>query len=191
MPQTLPPLPAAPVPTPAGRAAHATFQALLAALSRPGSVHALPDGNAWQRLSDALLDMEVSAYTPDAALRGVLKATGTVLRPADEAQYLFFPTWEVGTLEDIRRARVGSSVQPHQSATLLLPARFGTGQMLEFSGPGVPGQLRVPLDAPHLPELLDVRAEQRFPLGWDAFFVETTSATVMGLPRTTQVRRVN
>ena len=182
---------AVPVPTPMGRAAHATFQALLSALSRPGSVQTLPHGDAWSRLSDTLLDMEASAYTPDAALWDVLKATGASLRPADEAQYLFFPTWEAASLADVRRARVGSSVQPHQSATLLLPAGFGTGTTLEFSGPGVPGQLRVPLDAPHLTELLDVRAEQRFPLGWDAFFVDTASAKVMGLPRTTQVRRVN
>ena len=186
-----PALPAAPVPTPAGRAAHATFQALLSALSCPGSVHALPHGDAWSRLSDALLDMEVSAYTPDAALRDVLKATGAALQVPESAQYLFFPTWEAGTLADIRRARVGSSVQPHRSATLLLPARFGTGQTLEFSGPGVPGQLSVPLDAPHLNDLLALRTAQRFPLGWDAFFVDTVGAQVIGLPRTTQVRRVS
>ena len=181
-----------PTLTPAGRAAHATFTALLNALSRPGSVQELPEGEPLNLLAAALLDLEASAYTPDETLRPVLAATGAPLKAPPEAEYLFFHAWSPDTLSDIGQARVGTPADPHRSATVILPAKVEEGQPLYWRGPGIADRVQVKLggmDAALLSELLALRRGHRFPLGWDVIFVD--GSRVLGLPRTTQVQEVN
>lgn len=187
---------AVPVQSPAGRTAHATFTALLNSLSRPGTVQALPEGQPFELVAAALLDLEVSAYTPDKALQGVLTATGAPLKAAGEADYLFFPEWTADALSDIGHAKVGTATDPHRSSTIVLPAKFISdvqeGHKMEWRGPGIPEVLIVALHAmtaESLHELLTLRRENRFPVGWDIFFVDDSK--VMALPRTTHVTEVN
>ena len=180
-----------PLLTAQARAAHATFRALLDALSRPGTVQLLPEGNPFQHLAGALLDLEVSVFTADEDVRALLRTTGVQFRPVSEADYLFFTAWTPDVLHDIERARVGTPLDPHHSATIILPARIGEGEMSVWHGPGIEGHVNVclgGLPAGGVHDLLALRRQHAFPLGWDVFFVDDVQ--VIGLPRTTQVQEL-
>lgn len=126
------------------RRSQVTFGALLGALSRPASVQTLPSGEPLSLIARALLDLEVSAYTPDEALKPTLQATGATLKTAAQADYLFFTDWSEATWEAIAQAKVGSARDPHQAALLMLPAAF-TGASLLWRGSGISGEARAAL----------------------------------------------
>lgn len=62
-----------------------TFQSLM----YPGRAHALENASL-ERMAQALLDLEVSYYTPDSLLDLALAATGAKRKAVCKADYLFY-----------------------------------------------------------------------------------------------------
>ncbi|GAB4120690.1 MAG: phosphonate C-P lyase system protein PhnH [Roseiflexaceae bacterium] len=181
-----------PAPTPADLHAHATFMALMWAFSYPGRPHHLPTlpaaPSAMLTIGEALIDLETSFFTPDADLERLLLRTGARRRTADLAMYQFFPQLEPADLDFVRQAPIGSLRDPDQAATLIIGCQFGQGASFELRGPGI--QQASTLQVAGLPRRFwQIRAQQRYPLGWDVLLVDHT--VVIGLPRTTRVRELD
>lgn len=148
-----------------------TFDGLLSAMSRPGSVHSVP-APADHAVIATLVDHEITVATDDETLREVLSGQGR-LNPAgvDEADI-------VHTLDhtdiDVRDCKRGSLVEPSDGATVVYRVdRVGTEQTdttIRLSGPGVDGARSVSVSLPEA-ELSDLTAVQSdYPRGVDAVF---------------------
>lgn len=167
---------------------HETFTALLWATSYPGRSRRLPTSGiaAFATIADALVDLETSYFTDDAALAPLLLRTGGRPRTPEQAMYQFYPRVSEATLASIAEAPVGTHRYPDESATLILGCTLGAGPTLRLSGPGIatPATLRVG----GLPDAFwTLRAQAcRFPLGWDLLLV-VDGAAVVALPRAVQI----
>ncbi|MCU0494031.1 MAG: phosphonate C-P lyase system protein PhnH [Chloroflexaceae bacterium] len=170
--------------------AHASFIALMQALSYPGRPQRLPAAGqpAFVAIGEALVDLETSYHAPDPELAAAIARTGGRQRPVHEAHYQFYPQLHPAELDSLARAPVGSYLYPDESATLVLGCTLGSGQRLRLSGPGINGAVDVQVGG--LPEAFwSLRAETvRYPLGWDIFLV--AGDQVLGLPRTTVVEQL-
>ncbi len=173
--------------SPAETRQHATFTALLWALSYPGRPQRLPAGGraAFAAIAEALLDLETGAFSPDAEFAALIARSGARLLPPQRAPYHFYPAPEADSLESIAAAPVGSYTEPELGATLVLSCHLGGPATLTLRGPGIAGSVRLRVGG--LPEdLWLLRAERtRFPLGWDLLLID--GAEVVGLPRSTAV----
>lgn len=173
--------------TPADTRAHQTFIALMWALSYPGRAYPLPAAelSAFVAISEALIDLETSFYTPDAALHQQLVRSGARSRPVDQAVYQFYPTLDDTGLRALRAAPVGTALAPDQSATLVIGCELTGGQRLRLRGPGIADATN--LHVAGVPDdLWTLRNTAcRFPLGWDLFLVADN--LVAGVPRTTHL----
>ena len=163
---------------------HTTFTALLRALSAPGTPQHLPPGTPpFALIAEALLDLEVSYFTPDAALEPLLAQSGARRRQPDGAQYQFYPQLDGQALDLIGAAPVGTAAAPETSATLVIGCGLGRGPALRLSGPGISGSATLRAALP--PLLWELRARVSFPLGWDLVLVD--GAQLVGVPRSTAV----
>lgn len=165
-----------------------TFLALMWALSHPGREQKLPTvakKPPFIVIAEALLDLETSYFTRDAALATALSHSGARALPVERAAYHFYPQVEEADLAVIEQATLGSPAYPDESATLILGCALGEGQPLLLSGPGIKHT-----------EIVQVRGipaafwnlrnqTTRFPLGWDVFLV--TESRVIGIPRSTSI----
>ena len=168
------------VQTPFEAGTHATFEALMWAFSYPGQTRALEGG--FSAIADALLDLETSAYTDDAALEPHLRATGAKLKSLGDAEYVFLPA--LTDLEPLRDVRRGSTLYPDHAATLIVGAKLETGTLLHLTGPGIQTALELRTNLPL--EFWQVREEViAYPIGWDVLIVD--GSRVLGLPRTTRI----
>lgn len=176
---------------------HGTFEALMWALSRPGQVQEFTvhdgDSTGLETVAEALLDLEVSYFSSEAALETSLSHTGAQARAIMEAEYVFCQRLEPDALEQLERASVGTLVYPDQSATIVIACAFGSGLSLRLSGPGIQSETRVRvLGVPE--EFFALRNRvSSYPLGWDVLLVEKNanlSAQVIGLPRTTRIELI-
>jgi alpha-D-ribose 1-methylphosphonate 5-triphosphate synthase subunit PhnH len=172
--------------SPADARQHATFTALLWALSYPGRPARLPAGgpDALAAIGESLVDLEAGFFTPDADLAAKLARTGgRAMRPAT-APYQFYPRLGRPELDLLAAAPLGTYAAPDLGATLVIGCALGRGARLSLRGPGIVGACEVAVDG--LPgELWALRAIARPPLGWDIFLVSADA--VLGLPRTTAV----
>jgi alpha-D-ribose 1-methylphosphonate 5-triphosphate synthase subunit PhnH len=165
------------------------FLALMWAMSYPGRVHTLPtpENNtlaAFETIGDTLLDLEVSYYTPDAALHQAFqRTTSRLFEPAD-AEYLFFSSVGDEHIAQIAQAQIGTMLYPDTGATLVLGCTF-EGTPITLTGPGIQGSTRIAVGA--LPSAVWEWREKvrRFPLGWDIILVSGNQ--VIGLPRSTGI----
>jgi alpha-D-ribose 1-methylphosphonate 5-triphosphate synthase subunit PhnH len=177
----------APRQTPDAQRAHATFTALLWSLAHPGRRRTPPGPDPFLDVVQALLDLEVGAYSPDPSLGVALLERGAHFRPPEDADYLLYRVWTSEVLDDLAGAKVGTPLEPDDSATIFLPARVDApdAQSWRLTGPGVQGTLDVRVAG--IPEeFLALRAAVcRFPLGWDVFLLD--GPQVLGLPRTTTI----
>lgn len=188
---------------------HATFRALMWALSHPGRPQRLPVGGlaAFAAIGEALLDLETGCFTPHPELSARLSQTGARALAPDAAPYQFYPALSPADLDLIARAPIGSYRAPDTAATIVAGCRIASvaplGEredaperglvQITLRGPGVNPAALSPQPAPlglqiaGLPaELWRLRAERGpYPLGWDLFLVDDDR--VVGLPRTTQV----
>jgi alpha-D-ribose 1-methylphosphonate 5-triphosphate synthase subunit PhnH len=166
---------------------HATFTALMRALSYPGRVFRLPaDGiGAFDAIVAALVDLETSYYTDHAALGRLLASTGGRARPIEAAMYQFYPTLGEAALSLLKDAPIGTYSYPDESVTLMIGCALGAGQALRLAGPGIAGVEHLWVDG--IPETFWALREQvcRYPLGWDILLV--SGDQVAGLPRTTRI----
>jgi alpha-D-ribose 1-methylphosphonate 5-triphosphate synthase subunit PhnH len=166
---------------------HATFTALMWALSYPGRPHTLPvtGSAAFTAIAEALVDLETGYFTPHAALAEQLARTGGRAQPPRQALYQFYPQLTPSMLDMLAAAPVGTHCDPDLAATLVLVCTLDKGARLTLRGPGIPATLTITLGGIP-PEFWPMRtALGVYPLGWDVFFV--AGDQVIGLPRTTLV----
>lgn len=156
----------------------AAFAAVLAALSRPGTIHDLPGGEG--AVIDALLDGECRVHAvPDA--EAAVARTGARLAPQARCDHAV-----MGAPEDAgwaSRVPVGSQLHPEGGATVLLRARFDIGARLRLTGPGIDGAREVRVATAD--GLWAARSVHVYPLGFDLLLIDGES--LMGLPRSTRV----
>lgn len=177
---------AVPVPSADDLRDNAAFAALMAALARPGSLHALPEAGIppLATLALSLVDLECAVMTDDDALGRLIAATGARLVPAARADHAFLTSAEAA-LATLAALPAGSALYPDRGATLVLPARLGEGVALRLSGPGIAGvtELRV---GGLPPGFLDLRAVRcRYPEGVEIVVLD--GRRLVALPRSTQV----
>ncbi|MES2542369.1 MAG: phosphonate C-P lyase system protein PhnH [Pseudomonadota bacterium] len=173
---------ALPQPTLADLRDTVAFEALMWAMTRPGTVQSLPEGVA--DLALALLDRETRVHAEDPSLARRIAATGAALVTPDRADHAFCAT-AAGAMAALAVLPVGSALYPDEGATLVMPAAIDSGPLLRLTGPGVDGQCELRLGG--LPEgLLDLRSARcRYPEGIDLVFVD--GRRIVGLPRSTAV----
>lgn len=170
-----------PAPSPAVMRDAVAFAAVLAALSRPGTIHGLPGGEG--AVIDVLLDRECRAHAaPDS--KAAVTRTGARLVPLERCDHAV-----MGAPEDAdwaSRVPVGSQLHPEGGATVLLRTRLDIGARLRLTGPGIDGARDVRLAAAH--GLWAARAAHAYPLGFDLLLIDGES--LMGLPRSTAVEEL-
>lgn len=177
-------LPEPPVPDADEARDNATFGALLAALSRPGTPQAMPlPGPA--PLALALIDRECRVWADTPELDALLRRTGASAVPSELADHVFLALDTEAALARMGRLMAGDALYPDEGATLIAPARIGTGPELRLTGPGIEGSARLRLGGLH-PAVWAVRAGLcRYPLGIEMIFVD--GAQIVALPRSTLV----
>jgi alpha-D-ribose 1-methylphosphonate 5-triphosphate synthase subunit PhnH len=183
----------------------ATFRVLLDALSRPGSVHRLPDGvvdvdvPAAVLVPLALADLEVDLAVlepagPDWAA-ALAEATGARSAAPERADLVL--ALRPPRPDEIRGLRRGTPDRPDLACRLVLACDHldaggagtpGSAVQLDLTGPGVDGHAALTVAGVPV-ETLEalVAVNRRFPLGVDTYVVDT-DGRVAGLPRSTAVR---
>jgi len=184
-----------------------TFRSLVNAMSRPGTVQTGPTTPMDHAVISTLVDHEVGIRTDDEELRDALAAEGRLTDASfDEADIVHV---RGNTDERIRDVRRGTLKEPSRGGTVVYRVEELDGEMdvdvveeverdtvdslptkrqsidyqlLELSGPGVPGTrvLGVAgIGAPEIDAIAD--AQSAFPRGVDV--VLTTKRQVAALPR--------
>ena len=177
-------LAATPVPDAAEIRTNATFEALMWALSRPGTVRDLP-GTDPALIAEALLDRECRVWCADPDLARRIAATGAQLTDIARADHVFAGQVDADALARLAQVATGSDLYPDAGATVILSAAFGTGRRLRLTGPGIESAATIAVDGID-PGLWPLRAARcRYPMGFDLFLM--SGAQVMGLPRSTQI----
>jgi alpha-D-ribose 1-methylphosphonate 5-triphosphate synthase subunit PhnH len=179
----------APVYTPDEARDRETFLALMWALSYPGRMRDVGSvthtHDTFRAIGSALLDLETSFYTPDAALADELLRTGARPQSASEAAYHFYPALDGAAIESIAQASIGTMLRPDEGATLIIGCAFASGSAFTLKGPGIQTTHDIRLGG--IPARFWGLRERalRYPLGWDVYFVD--HGHIIGLPRTTAV----
>ncbi|WP_172297197.1 phosphonate C-P lyase system protein PhnH [Pseudoruegeria sp. HB172150] len=163
---------------------NATFSALLNALSRPGTIHEMPEPGLLP-VALALIDRECRAFADDPELAATLKTTGATLVPPELADHLLMSLDSEEAIDHLARVTAGSQLYPDQGATVTVPASLDTGPQITLSGPGTPGSATIAIGNLH-PAIWRVRAGLcRYPLGIELIFVD--GRRLVAIPRSTLV----
>lgn len=173
------------LPTPDDTRTNATFEELMWALSRPGQPREMPGEGFWT-LAESLLDRECSFHAPDdPSLDTMLATTGARRLQLAEADYVFVAIDSAENVEALSSLRIGTLAYPDDAATLFATARFGTGQRLRLTGPGIKDSLTIEIGGVD-PGFWQMRAKAiRYPLGWDLYLVD--GERLLGIPRSTTI----
>ena len=179
---------------------HATFRALLSAMSRPGSIHGLPqpDDTSGKNsmvitMLHSLMDNEVTCYVMDGGQDGlsfdIAMCTGGKQADCNTADFLIFPEGSShGMLTDAKR---GTLEYPDSGATViyLVSELHDSGGEVTLQGPGINGIVR-PLIRGLAPDELEMlrAVNAEFPLGVDTLFLDT-AGRIMCIPRSTRIGR--
>lgn len=173
-----------PVPDAFETRTNATFEALMGALSRPGTIHTLPEPGM-APLAEALLDRECRVFCPDPALSDRIAALGAALVPVAGADHCFFALGDAGAADLLAEVAVGSALYPDAGATVVSPAVFGSGQRLRLTGPGIETVTDIALGGVPSHIWAQRSARCRYPAGFDLFLI--CGAGVIGIPRSTTI----
>lgn len=178
--------------------AQAAFRAVLEALSRPGQhmaigrpVPGLGLGPAMAHLLLALTDDDTPVWwqQPGSAADWLRFHTGASVAAAP-AQAAFAVIGDVAVMPALEAFSPGSAESPEHAATLLIEVpSLSDGPAVEWHGPGIREMQTVHLAG--LPPSFWTRWQANhaaFPQGVDIVF--TCADAVLGLPRTTRVRRL-
>lgn len=159
------------------------FDALLDAMSRPGTVHRAP-APADHAVVATLVDHEVTFSTDDPTLRETLAEQGRLETETRESADIVHARDPTGW--DVTACQRGSLVEPSDGATVVyrvdhVTTGEGDGTTLTLSGPGVDGttMLSVALPSAELDAL--ETAQSGYPRGVDAVF--TSERCIAALPR--------
>lgn len=166
---------------------NATFEAVLMALSMPGTIRGLP-GPGVAPVALALVDRECRAFADDEETAALLAATGATMVPAELADHLVTQLTTDESLAKLARVPVGSQLYPDQGATVIVPAEIGVGKTLRLEGPGIETVAKIALGGLH-PGLWAARARLcRYPVGIEMIFVDGNR--IVALPRSTSVEEL-
>jgi len=180
----MPVLAAVPVPDAFEARTNATFEALMWALSRPGTVQVLP-APGMAGIAETLLDRECAAFCDDPALAGAIASFGAALVPVAGADHAFLALADGEGLARLAAVPVGSDLYPDGGATVVAQARFGVGQRLRLTGPGIETFTDIAVGG-LAGGIWPLRAARcRYPAGFDLFLI--CGAQVIGLPRSTHI----
>jgi alpha-D-ribose 1-methylphosphonate 5-triphosphate synthase subunit PhnH len=173
-----------PVPDAFETRTNATFEALMWALSRPGTVQNLP-ASGMEGIAEALLDRECRVYCDDPALEDRIAVFGAARVAMPLADHCFLSLKTASALDRLAQVALGSALYPDAGATVVAEARFGTGLRLQLTGPGIETSAEISLDG-IAPGIWELRAAlSRYPAGFDLFLI--CGAQVIGLPRSTKI----
>lgn len=164
---------------------NAAFEEMMWALSRPGLVRTLPSGGR-AVMAESLLDRECSFHVMnDSDFEQALTRSGARAVSMDAADYVFTT---IGTEDEVAALStlcIGTLAYPDEAATLIAPVRFGFGQGLRLTGPGIKDSVTIALDGID-PSFWRVREKAiRYPLGFDVYLVDGDD--VIGIPRSTKI----
>lgn len=161
-----------------------TFDGLLAAMSRPGTVQSVP-APADHAVVATLVDHEVSVATDDETLRETLSGQGRLDAAPPEAADIVHARTHTGW--DVRDCERGSLVEPSEGATVVYrvdTVAAGTREdctILSLSGPGVDGAATLSVSLPESELRALAEAQSSYPRGVDAVFA--AEQQVAALPR--------
>lgn len=171
-----------------------TFDGLLTAMSRPGTVQPVPDP-ADHAVVATLVDHEVSLHTPDQTLLTTLANEGRLTSaPLDEADIVHAPTPTEGRVREMTR---GTRKEPSDGGTVIYsvdrlapdPPEQSDGTRVAVSGPGVLGERRLGVEGlPPAEAAALADAQARYPRGVDAFLA--SHDRVAALPRSVDLEVV-
>lgn len=175
------------------------YRTLLRATANPGELVGLPksDNNAYEIVLRILLDHEVafSAIGRGAwqAEERLALATGASIVSPEEADFVLVLGGDSGgRMPGLKR---GTLEEPANGATAVYAVGKLTKEQgpltVSLSGPGVPGERLVGIDALARDELEAIRESRSgYPVGVDVYLVDG-EGRVVGLPRTTRLEVVS
>jgi alpha-D-ribose 1-methylphosphonate 5-triphosphate synthase subunit PhnH len=178
--------------TPALQSARA-FRAVLEALARPGTIHAVADatppaplsvaaGVALLTLVDTTTPLHLAGDADCQTVRDwVAFHIGAPLVAVEAADFAV-GTWDA--LHPVSRFRIGAPDYPDRSATLIVEMDRLANDGPTLTGPGIATSARLTM-----PETAAFAANHAlFPLGFDVLF--TCGDRIAGLPRSTRVEAI-
>ncbi len=149
-----------------------TFDGLLTAMSRPGTVHTVPSPADYAVVA-TLVDHEVAVATDDETLRSALSEQGRLDAASPERADIVHVCERANV--DVRECKRGSLTEPSDGATVVYRVEtVNSGRpdatTVTVSGPGVDGTATF---SPSLPERelsALTQAQSGYPRGIDAIF---------------------
>jgi alpha-D-ribose 1-methylphosphonate 5-triphosphate synthase subunit PhnH len=177
-----------------------TFRALMDAMARPGSIHAIDGiktapaalGPTMSAVALSLIDHETTIHLErllgdDADVRAFLAFHTSAPRTSECANADFALVPDGLAMPDLASFKAGTDAYPDRSTTLLIGvAGFHSGRRYTLSGPGIDGVSTILLEgarADLAAQLFDNR--QLFPRGVDLIFC--APGEIMALPRSTRI----
>lgn len=160
-----------------------TFDGLLSAMSRPGTVHQVP-APADHAVVATLVDHEVTIATADEGLRDALSGQGRHEPAAVEDADIVHVRDH--TAVDVRACKRGSLVEPSEGATVIyrvdsISVGSEPGTTVRLSGPGVDGTATLSVSVPESALSALSEAQSEYPRGVDAVFA--TEERIATVPR--------
>jgi len=161
--------------------AHAVFEALLGAMSRPGEAGTLPQSGLLQFV-DTLIDLDTTTHNCAADLRPAIVASRTRLVALEMAEHVFAAdAQEAAALA--AQLCVGEALYPDLGATLYVACPH-QGQRLRLSGPGI--QTTVQIETGLSAAFWQARNQAcTYPAGFEVVVVD--GARLLAIPRSTKV----
>jgi alpha-D-ribose 1-methylphosphonate 5-triphosphate synthase subunit PhnH len=164
-----------------------TFDALLSAMSRPGTVQAVPSP-ADHAVLATLVDHEVTTATTDETLRDALSGQGRLeAAPVEDADVVHVRDH---TEVDVRACKRGTLVEPSTGATVVyrvdaLAPDTAPETTVTISGPGVDGTATLPVSLPESELTALAEAQSDYPRGVDAVFA--AERRIAAIPRSVRM----
>lgn len=167
-----------------------TFDALLDAMSRPGTVHSVPEPGD-HAVVVTLVDHEVTLATDDETLAETLGGQSRLERAPREQADIVHAREHTGW--DVRDCERGSLVEPSGGATVVYRVDHVTeggadGTTLQLSGPGIDGTETLSVALPEAELTALAAAQSGYPRGVDAVFA--AEQAVAALPRSVSMEVV-
>ncbi|SMC70728.1 phosphonate C-P lyase system protein PhnH [Rhizobium sp. RU36D] len=174
----------APIPNAAEILANRTYEALMWALARPGTVQTLPSDDL-AAIAETLVDRECRVFAGESDLAARIAAMGAEIVAAAQADHALLALDTATGLAALREVPTGTHLYPDEGATVFAAAAIGTGQRLRLSGPGIETSCEIALGG--LPEdVWSIRASRcLYPTGFELFLIDGNK--VIGIPRSTTI----
>lgn len=167
------------------------FRTLVAAMSRPGTVHETQTTPADHAVLATLVDHEVSCYTTDETIKTALANEGRLTEASMATADIVHAT--TPTDGDVETLRCGSLTEPSEGATVVYRVADLTPEptepqttTLSLSGPGVKDTRTLAVEGLPASEARSIaRAQSDYPQGVDA--IVATEGTLAALPRSVEL----